>query len=76
MVPLNEQVPYSVAHRFQDVLGAGAGAGAGVGSGAVVVVAAPYSQTLLAPGYGSPKTALLHAMEPVAVRVAHRSPSP
>jgi hypothetical protein len=30
-----------------------------------------YSQTLLAPGSGSPKTLLLHAIELVAIRVAY-----
>jgi hypothetical protein len=49
--------------------GAGVGAGAGAGAGAVVVVDAT-SQTLSAPGYGSPNTLLLQAIDPVAVRVA------
>ncbi|RZI39837.1 hypothetical protein EGT07_26855 [Herbaspirillum sp. HC18] len=66
-MPVNVQVPYSFAHRVHVVLGAGEGAGAG----AAVMVA--YSQILLAPGYGSPNTVLLQAMEPVAVLVAHLS---
>jgi hypothetical protein len=63
-VPLKLQVPYSSAQRVHVVEVVGAGAGA-------VVVVWAYSQTLFAPGYGSPNTVLVQGVEPVMVLVLY-----
>lgn len=62
-VPENEQVPPSVAQLVQAPAGG-------------VELVLEYWQLFTVPGIGSPNTALVQAIEPVAAKVAKLAPAP